>query len=328
MAKNGKTEPYVGVDVGGTKIMAALIEPSGKVVARSRLATPREGSAEHTVAVIEQAIDDVLAAKKIKAKHVAAIGLAIPGVVDSGAGRVVLTPNMNLSGVQVVAPLKKRFGARVVLGNDVSLGTLGEQWLGAAKTADSAAGIFWGTGIGGGLIQDGRLVRGSREAAGEVGHIVMQVGGPLCGCGNHGCLEALAGRTAIERDIREEIAAGHETVMTDLLKPGKSVIKSKMLRRALAASDEVVTRIMTKAAETIGHACVSVRHLLDPDLIVMGGGVIEACGDFAMPIIRRIVSTDAMADREDLVRVVESKLGDDAVVLGAVALARQGGARG
>ena len=322
MAKNGKPALYVGVDVGGTKILAALVESSGKVLARSRCETPRGGAAERTIDVIEEAIEDVLAAQKVKPKHLAAIGLAIPGIVDSDRGRVVLTPNMNLTGAQVVAPLRKRFGAPVALGNDVSLGTLGEQWLGAANGVPSAAGIFWGTGIGGGLIQDGRLVRGSREAAGEVGHIVMEVGGPECGCGNRGCLEALAGRGAIERDIRRAIDEGRESVMADLLKD-KPVIKSKMLRRALAAGDELVTDIMTKAAGTVGHACVTVRNLLDPDVIVMGGGVIEACGDFALPIVRRIVAADAMAAGDRKERVVESRLGDDAVVLGAVALARE-----
>lgn len=322
MAKIDKSAPYVGVDVGGTKILAALVEPSGKLLARSRRETPREGPAQRTIDVVEETIEDVLAERAVKPKHLAAIGLAIPGIVDSDRGRVVLTPNLNLTGVRIVAPLEKRFGVPIVLGNDVSLGTLGEQWLGAANGVPSAAGVFWGTGIGGGLIQDGRLIRGSREAAGEVGHIVMEVGGPECGCGNRGCLEALAGRGAIERDIRRAIDEGRETVMTDLLK-GKPVIKSKMLRRALAAGDDLVTGIMTKAAETVGHACVTVRHLLDPDLIVMGGGVIEACGDFAMPIIRRIVSADAMAAGDRKERVVESKLGDDAVVLGAVALARE-----
>jgi len=322
VAKHERSGPYVGVDVGGTKILAALVEPSGEVLARSRRPTPREGSARRTIGAIEKAIEDVLADGRVKPRRVAAVGLAIPGVVDSGAGRVVMTPNLNLSGTRVAPPLERSLGTNVFLGNDVSLGTLGEQWLGAARDADSAVGIFWGTGIGGGLIEGGRLVRGSREAAGEVGHIVMRVNGPRCGCGNRGCLEAVAARRAIERDIRRAIADGRPSVLRDLLADGVPVIKSKMLRRALAERDDVVTTIMRKAAEAIGRACVTVRRILDPELIVMGGGVIEACGDFALPIIRKVVGRDAMAGDEPP-RIVASELGDDAVVLGAVAMAKE-----
>jgi glucokinase len=150
----------------------------------------------------------------------------------------------------------------------------------------------------------------------------MQIDGPECGCGNRGCFEALASRTAIERDIRQAVAAGRETVLTGLIEGELSVVRSGMLRRALVAGDELVTEIMRRATEVIGYACLTVRHLIDPDVIVLGGGVVEACNAFMMPIVENIVASDQLPGARKGGRVLLTTLGDDAVVLGAVALAR------
>ena len=211
----------------------------------------------------------------------------------------------------------------VAVGNDVNLGTLGEKWLGAARGAGSVVGIFVGTGIGGGVIVDDHLVRGAREAAGEIGHIVMLPGGPRCGCGNRGCLEAVASRSAIEREIRKAVRAGGKSTLSKLLRRDKTPIKSKPLWRALKAKDPIVTDIMRRAAQFLGYACLTVRHLVDPDVIVLGGGVIEACGDFVLPIVQKIVASDALPGARRGGEIVESKLGDDAVALGAVAIAQE-----
>ena len=165
--------------------------------------------------------------------------------------------------------------------------------------------------------------RGARESAGEIGHIVMQIGGPKCGCGNRGCLEALASRTAIERHIREALAAGRTSVLTELTGGDLSVIRSGSLRRAIQADDALVCDILRRAAEVLGYACLTVRHLIDPEVIVLGGGVVEACSDFLMPIVENIVGNDRLPGARDGGQVRLSALGDDAVVLGAVALARK-----
>jgi glucokinase len=152
--------------------------------------------------------------------------------------------------------------------------------------------------------------------------MVMQINGPLCGCGNRGCLEALASRSAIERDLRDAVASGRRTVLTDVLQGDLSIIRSGVLCDALAAGDEVVTEVMRRASEVLGYACLSVRHLVDPAVIVLGGGVIEACSEFVMPIVEAILNSDRLPGARDGGHVVLSALGDDAVVLGAVALAR------
>jgi glucokinase len=326
MAKNNKDKLFVGVDVGGTKVLAALVTGDGRVLERERISTPREKNPALVVEVILDTVRDVISAHGVKPSAVAGVGMAIPGVVDPPAGRIVNTANMNLGGMEIVPLAAKKLGLPVFLGNDVNLGTLGEKWLGTAMDANSVVGIFVGTGIGGGVIIDGRLVTGSRQSAGEVGHMIMQIGGPKCGCGARGCFEAIASRGAIDRDIRAAVKGGRKSIIegwADLAKLNEP-IRSGAIRKALAKGDPVVTEVLARAAEVIGWACISVRHLVDPDVILLGGGVIEACGGFILPIIEKIVQSDPLTGAASPGgRVLESALGDDAVVLGAVALAQQ-----
>jgi glucokinase len=312
---------YVGVDVGGTNIATALVRESGEILARGKRRTPKDGTPGQSLEQVLGAIEDVLGEGDVPAPDLAGIGLGIAGPVEPDTGRVVKTPNMNLGGLQVVDPVEERFGVPAALGNDVNVGTLGEWWLGAARGARSAFGIFVGTGIGGGLIIDGRLVTGARNAAAEVGHMIMAPDGPLCGCGSHGCFEAMASRTAIEREIRQAVESGRESAIVEILDGDLSRVKSGALKKALAANDELVIEVMTRACEVLADACLSIQHLIDPEVIVLGGGVVEACGDFVMPIVEKRLREDPFLGGRPGGRVAESQLGDDAGVLGAVALA-------
>lgn len=325
MARAKRKKLFVGIDVGGTKIMAALVAADGRVLQRERISTPREKKVAIVVEVILDTVRDVISAAGAETSSVAAVGMAIPGVVDPEAGRVVYTANMNLGGMEIAPLAAERLGLPVFLGNDVNLGTLGEKWLGTAMDAQSVVGIFVGTGIGGGVVIDGKLVTGSRESAGEIGHMLMDIGGPKCGCGAKGCFEALASRTAMDRYIRAAIKGGRKSAieaLVDLGKP-KEPIRSGAIRKALAKGDPVVTEVVTRAAEVMGLACISIRHLVDPDVLLFGGGVIEACGGFILPIVERVIESDPITGARPGGRVLESTLGDDAVVLGAVALAQQ-----
>jgi len=326
MRKNDRKDQrrlYLGVDVGGTKVQASLVRESGEIVGRERSATPREKGPHRVVAALEKCIDDAVRKGGVGADGLTAIGVAVPGVVDPDRGLVVIAPNMDLTGVDLGSLLKARFKAPIVVGNDGNFGALGESWLGSARRARSALYICVGTGIGGGLVRRGKLWRGDRDSAGEIGHMIMQIDGPKCGCGNRGCFEALASRTAIERDLREAVAAGRKSMLLELTGGDLSVIRSGMIRKALDAEDELVTEIMRRAAEVLGRACVNVRHLIDPEAIVLGGGVVEACSDFIMPIVENVVGLDPLPGARQGGRVLLSALGDDAVVLGAVAAARK-----
>ncbi len=325
MTAIAKDRLYVGVDVGGTNIQAILARARGTVLQRYRVDTPRNAEPSDVVDAIAEAIRCVLAAEGVEAGDLAAVGLAIPGVVDPDNGRIAVTPNLNLTGLEIVAELRDRIDVPVTLGNDVNLGTLGEKWLGGAWHVDSVVGIFVGTGIGGGVLQDGRLHRGCRESAGEIGHLIMQLDGPVCGCGSKGCFEALASRTAIDRDIREAVRTGRPSVIGEFvdLDDETALIRSGALKKALRAEDELVTEVLRRASEIIGMACLSIRHLLDPEAIVFGGGVIEACGTFMLPIIEEVIRADPLTGARPGGKVLISTLGDDAVALGGVALAQQ-----
>lgn len=318
-----KTRWYLGIDIGGTKILAALADETGTIAARLRTSTPRTGPPEEVLAAVAGLVDRLLGQARLRPQRLRAMGIAVPGVVDPKKGYVVVTPNMNLSGVEIVPWLTSRYHVPVALGNDCNLGTLGEAWLGAARRARSAFGMFVGTGIGGGFVRKGKLWRGAREAAGEIGHIVMQPqGGLRCGCGNTGCLETLASRSAIENQIRAAVAAGRSTLLSQLLEGDLQIIRSRAIRQALDAQDPLTCEVVRQAAEILGRACLTIRHLLDPERIVLGGGLVEACSDFLMPIVEDVVASDQLPGTRPGGQVFLSALGDDAVVLGAVALAR------
>ncbi|MDR1962266.1 MAG: ROK family protein, partial [Planctomycetaceae bacterium] len=348
---------YVGVDVGGTKIQASLITESGSVLANYRCETPRDtsaggsgcgGSVEITLNTIEDSIRLLLQEQNQALKEIAGIGIAVPGIVQQETGLVVVTPNMNLSGVELGQIMKDRLEVPVVIGNDCNLGTLGECWLGSGRNSSSCVGIFVGTGIGAGIVMENRVLSGAGQAAGEIGHIISQLpfenwhssiaavkhkrrtkhpqeGSselPRCGCGNYGCFETFASRTAMERFIREAVEHGAKSVITELNGGTLNIIKSGAIAKALKANDKVVTEIVRYAAQVIGYACLTVRHLIDPEVIVLGGGVIEACQKMMMPIIDAVVANDQLPSASGKRRILVSSLGDNAVALGAVALAR------
>jgi len=314
---------YVGVDVGGTKISAALVRSDGKILAREKTSTPKGAGPKRILRVIEGIVRDAVSEGGRKLKDLRGIGVGAPGIVEPEGGRILAAPNIDLEGVPVAAKLRKRLGVGVILGNDVNLGTLGEQWLGAGKGAENVVAIFPGTGVGGGAIVAGKLMLGAHGAAAELGHIVVDPMGPACGCGNRGCLEALASRGAIEREIRRAIRSGEKSIVTELAAGRLDVIKSKVIAKALKRKDPLVTRVVRRASEALGSACVTLRHAFDPELFVFGGGLIEACGDFILPVVRKSLEGDPLFRKVPACRAVPSRLGDDAVILGAVALAKE-----
>jgi len=309
---------YLGVDLGGTKILALAVSGPGETVGRCKLATRTDGSplADQIAEAVQGALQD----GGLTLADLRGIGVAVPGVVDSQTGLFVTAPNLEIDDHHLASSLQERLGVPVFLGNDVNLGTLAEVWLGAGRGADTVVGMFVGTGIGGGVVIDGRVRSGPEDLAGEIGHLVLMVDGPQCGCGNRGCFEALASRTAIERDIRAAIEAGRPSRLTSAVEDDR--IRSRALSKALAADDEVATEVMERAAHYLAQGVLTIRHLLDPDLIILGGGVFEACADFLLPRIEAEVRADPLTGSRDALRLVLSELGDDAVALGAAAFVR------
>lgn len=314
---------FAGIDIGGTKISAALVDLSGKILVQNKIATPEGAGTGAVLACLKELLGDLLSQERLAPSQLSGIGIGVPGIVDQKKNRILRTPNLKLEGMDLASRLLKDFPTLISLENDVNLGLLGERWLGAAKGFNHVVGVFPGTGIGGGLILNGELYTGTNGLAAEIGHMVIEHNGPECGCGNRGCLEALASRWAIERDIRSAIKKGEHSLVVELTEGDLSAIKSKVLKKALKAGDPVVTRIMKDVAETLAQACISLRHLFNPEMILFGGGIIEACGDFLLPIIEKKTEKDPFFAGLDQLRLVASKLGDDAVMLGAVALVKK-----
>ena len=314
---------FIGIDIGGTKIAAGLVKEPGQIISRLKEPTPKNASEKQILALVYKIIQTLLLENELKANAIVGIGIGVPGIVEESTGKVLITPNINLSGCELKAEIEQKFKIKTAVGNDVNVGLLGEQWFGAAKEAQSVIGIFPGTGVGGAIVINGKLISGVHGAAAEIGHMIVAVDGPECTCGNRGCLEAIAGRWAIERDIRRAIKKGKKTIITKLLDGKSAVMKSKYLKEALDKNDQVVTKIMKRAAQSLGSACVSLRHIFDPDVIVFGGGVIEACASFMLPIIKEVVAADPFFKKIGSCRIVESQLEDDAIILGGVALSKQ-----
>ncbi len=316
----------LGLDLGGTKILAVVADGTGQILGEAK--QPARGQ-EGPDAVIERMADtarQAMARAGASWADLQAIGVGAPGPVDSTSGTVYHAPNLAGWDEVAVGPrLAGALGVPVLVENDVNAGTYGEFALGAGRGLRDMVGIFVGTGVGGGLILNGALRQGFRGAAAEVGHMVVLADGPVCGCGRRGCLEALASRGAISRDIWAAIRAGRESAIPSLIRiPGRS-ITSGALKKALAAGDGLVAEVIGRAQWYLGLHAAAIVNLLDPEMLVYGGGVVEALGDRFLQPIRDVARQHFIQQRDaDRVQIVSAQLGDHAGVLGAALLARGG----
>ena len=314
---------YCGVDVGGTKMLAALVDHSGEISATKKIPTPQKASATKIYNELRQLIETILNDNGIEPDQLRGIGIGVPGIVKSNHRDILRTPNIALANFPLAQRLSKAFGVKVVLGNDVNLGLLGEKWLGAGLQHKNIIGLFPGTGVGGAIIIDGKLIDGAQGVAGELGHMIIDQNSDKTSAGLYGTLEALASRRAIERDIREAVKEGQSTIITKLVGDKLDVIKSRFIAKSLDQKDKVVVGIVNDVCKTLGNACISMRHTFNPDLIIFGGGLMEACGHYMLPRIRRRSNANPFMAGIDKCKIVLSELGDNAVILGAVALIKQ-----
>ncbi len=315
----------VGVDLGGTSLRAVVVDRQNKILAVVKTPTKVSGKPGPLIAEIAEAVKDAVKMAGVKTHEIAAVSVGAPGSVDRVRGIVHEAPNLGWREVPLGKELKRLLGRPVMVENDVNAGVVGEHALGAARGAEEVVGIFVGTGIGGGVISRGKLYEGSRGAAGEIGHIVLQVGGPRCPCGRRGCVEALASRTAMERDVREAIRAGAKSVVLEIMKErNRKRMTSSVIARALKKNDRVMHKVLKRAQHYLGELVANIVNLLDPEVVVLGGGLVERLGESYVGPVRRIAYKNFLR-REDAreVKVVAGALGDDAGALGAVVLARR-----
>src|SRR5437763_6185494 len=313
----------LGIDLGGTKVMAAVFDAEGEIVSRARAKTKAWRDDEMVFQTVARTAEQAMGRAGITLDDLRAVGIGAPGPLDPDTGIIVESANMTLRNFPLGSRLAEAFGCRAIVDNDVNAGTYGEYRAGAARGARHVLGVFVGTGIGGGIIADGALYHGFSKNAGEIGHIIIKAGGPRCGCGNRGCWEALASRTAMTRDLRKAIRRGDKTTLKDKLKQETDLISGGDLGKAYRAGDKLVVKIMNRAARLIGAGIGSLVNVLSPEIVVLGGGVVEAMGDdFAGRIDEAVRDTAFDFMTKDL-RIVRAALGDDAGVTGAALLARR-----
>jgi len=317
-----KPNSQICIDVGGTKILTALFDADHRIRARHKAAVEKR-STEALMMQIETSIAQVLKQSGAKKNGLSGIALGVPGVVENGV--VVVAPNVPLTGVDLRAVMQKKFGVPIVVGNDASLGTLGESTFGACRGVSSCYGIFVGTGIGGGLVLGGQLIEGARGLGGEIAHLLMPLGGnrlDKIDLNHHMGLSALCGREAIENYLRRAILEENRTsVLTEIIADGQlKSIRGGALKKAMQRDDALVSEVLRRCSYVLGLAAASVSHLIDPQTIVFGGGVIEACGKWMLPLIRETTYRVALPGSFRRVEIVQSELGDDAILWGGLAM--------
>ena len=255
----------------------------------------------------------------IDPKKLNAIASCAPGVIDQDRGIVLFTPNLPWRNYDIAGAMKKKFGAPFFVGNDVNLGVLGEYKFGAAQGYKNIVGFFPGTGMGGGLILDGKLFTGNQFKAAEYGHMTLDPDGPLCGCGQSGCLEVFSSKRGMSDYIRQQVGRKRPCMLAEDVANG-GIFRSKRLKKALAAKDEVAMEAVDRACHYLAIATGNMINTISPDLVIYGGGIMEAMGPLFLEKILKELDRYCMVSIRPTVDVKLAALGDDSILYGDLAL--------
>ena len=312
-------EYNVCLDIGGTKVLGAIFDQDKKPIYRLKKKTKSGGdSSESIEQVIISVVREMIKESGIKLSSVRAIAAGAPGVINQDEGVVLFSPNLPWRDYDIKKPIEKEFGVPFRIGNDVNVGVLGEFMYGAAKGYRDVVGFFVGTGMGGGLILDGKLFSGHLFKGGEYGHMILDPEGPLCNCGQRGCLEAFSSKQGMSAYIRQQVSRGRACMMADALEG--SAFKSKALKKALMEKDPVVMEAVDRACHYLAIATGNMINTFSPDLILYGGGVMEALGDLFLEKILSEVDRYCMTAIRPTVDLKIAALGDDSILYGDLAL--------
>lgn len=310
------------LDIGGTKVLGAIFDEDNKIVYRLKKKTKAGGdAAENVEEVIIGVVDEMIKEADLKKSQIEAIAAGAPGVINQESGIVLFSPNLPWRNYDIRTPIEKKFGVPFYIGNDVNVGVLGEYKYGAAKGYKNVVGFFVGTGMGGGLILNGSLFTGNEFKAAEYGHMVLNPDGPLCNCGQRGCLEAFSSKKGMSAYITEQTRRGRESMLGDKIVNG--VFKSSLLKKAMAAEDAVTMEAVDRACHYLAVATGNMINTISPDVVVYGGGVMEAVGEQFLAKIEAEVDRYCMPSIRSTVELKCAALGDDSVIYGALAMIKE-----
>jgi glucokinase len=311
----------LGIDLGGTKILAGVVSARGKVLSRAKARTPFASGAAALGEAILATAAEALALAAVPEGKLGAIGIGSPGPLDPDHGIVLRTPNIAARNLRVSRLLARRFRAPVALDNDVHMALFGEFRAGAGRGFRNLVGVWVGTGIGGGVIVNGELVRGANKNAGEIGHMILDAGRAEGG-GGKSTLEWEASKTGIARLLKEWSREGEKTTLRRLLRHGGR-LDSADLGRAFRARDPLARRAVVHSARSVGIAIANLFNVLSPEVFILGGGIVEDLGRSYVSAVRRTARQFAFSTELANVRVEASRLGSDAGIVGAALAARE-----
>jgi glucokinase len=316
----------IGVDLGGTKMHAAAVDENGTLLHDEREKTLPEEGADAVIGRIADLCRRITLALNVPHDQLRAVCIGVPGGVNDATGVVDKAPNLKWEKVPLGPTLSSMLGGtKVFLDNDVRVAVLGEHAYGCGRGTQTMVGIFVGTGIGGGVVIDGKMHMGTRGVAGELGHMILDPKGPKCPCGKRGCAEALASRTSMERDVRALIDDGKKSRVLKIMKKGGRVrLTSSVIAAALEKKDPVMVKVMRRAQHHIGVLVSNVVNLLDPEVVVIGGGIAERLGDQFVGPIREAAYERLLVQRDhEHVKILATQLKENAAPMGAAFIARQ-----
>jgi glucokinase len=316
-----KQSPRGGIDLGGTKIQTVIVDRENEVLGQSRRPTPTSGGPEDVAKEMAEAMAEAAKQAGLKTSELSGVGVGSPGDADEKTGVVSDARNLPnwLDPFPLAENLSDQLGPPVKIGNDVSVAVQGEFELGAGKEFKTVLGVWWGTGVGGGLILDGKQWLG-RGAAAEIGHVVVKQGGARCTCGRKGCMEAYAGRMAMEIKARNEVKNGAKTNLFKIMEEhGRDRLTSGIWDRALKHGDDLATRLVDRAVKALGTGIASSVNLVDPEAVIIGGGLGERLGErYVRRIAARMHPHLFVDDRPPEMRL--AALGDLGGAIGAALL--------
>jgi glucokinase len=307
----------VGVDLGGTNVRIGIVTPTGRILKKEEYALDTSRGGLNIVEGLVSNLKNLLQKRIGKNNQLLGIGIGIAGAIDMKRGRMINSPNIpDLNGFGIREFIKKRMSSPIAIENDANAFALGEGWVGAAKGSKDYCGITLGTGVGGGIVINGEILHGSGGMASEVGHMVIDPEGPLCGCGGKGCLEVYASATGIRRMALEAIEKGKGGEI--LKRAGGKVeeITSEKVFEAAQSGDKAAQKIFNEMGRFLGLGLVNLIHLFDPEKIVIGGKASRAWDSFIKTTME-VVTERAMEGSREKVKIVQAKCGDDAGILGA-----------
>jgi len=311
---------YIGIDLGGTNIKAGMVTTKPKIIVKISMPTEADEGPEHVIDRICEAAENVRKRSGLSRELIGGIGVGSPGTLDIASGTVLYPPNLpGWRNVPLVEHVESKTGIQTVLENDANAAAFGEHWAGAGRGAESMVMFTLGTGIGGGIIVDGRLVHGNNDCAAELGHMVIEVDGRECACGNRGCLERYASANAVAARFAEAVNSGEDSVLAGKVAAGEKV-DSKMIYQAALEGDELANKIYWETGTYLGIGVVNLLHTLNPARVVLGGGLIGA-GELLMRPVRETVEKRALPDAQRNCVICCATLGEDAGLIGAAGCA-------